>query len=175
MLVRALTVGDDHSIKQLLTMTDDIAPMDSLSHCSGDVDSSRSPEASWLNRLGSDSVMLGAVSGAELVGVASLRRNPLPGCANQAHISGVFVAPARRRMGVGTRLMQEVIRYARTRGDIASLHLSVDAANTAALRLYRSLDFVAAGYETASIFDDNDDAFELQLRLELIAKMSHIA
>jgi ribosomal protein S18 acetylase RimI-like enzyme len=77
----------------------------------------------------------------------------------------VFVAPARRRMGVGTRLMQEVIRYARTSGDVASLHLSVDAANTAALRLYRSLDFVEAGCETASIFDDNDDTFELQLRL----------
>jgi ribosomal protein S18 acetylase RimI-like enzyme len=55
-----------------------------------------------------------------------------------AGVFGVHVAPAARRLGLATVLMGAAAAQARARG-VASMYLQVEAANEAALGLYRDL------------------------------------
>ena len=61
------------------------------------------------------------------------------------HVLTVDVAPKARRMGVGRRLLEELERRAREKGVVASC-LEVDATNSAARKLYRSLGYAETGF-----------------------------
>jgi diamine N-acetyltransferase len=67
-----------------------------------------------------------------------------PGAAPVALIGDLVVAPARRRQGIGARLLEEGRRWAMERG-AARMVLNVREANEGAVRFYESL-----GYRTAA-------------------------
>ncbi|MCC7596210.1 GNAT family N-acetyltransferase [Janthinobacterium sp. FW305-129] len=93
----------------------------------------------------------GAFDGERLVGFAGLRREPLRQLWHKAMLWGVFVDAPQRGRGVARRLVNACIEQAETDPAVMQVHLSVNAENNAALRLYESLGFIAYGTEPRSM------------------------
>ena len=64
--------------------------------------------------------------------------------ADEAELLTIAVAPDQRRLGLGRRLLAALLSACAARG-ASAVFLEVDAGNTAALGLYQSAGFVAAG------------------------------
>lgn len=64
--------------------------------------------------------------------------------ADEAEILAIAVAPSRRRMGIGAKLLRALQRQLRDEG-VNRLHLEVAADNPAAHGLYRKFGFVETG------------------------------
>lgn len=93
----------------------------------------------------------GAFDGERFVGFAGLRREPLRQLSHKALLWGVFVDVQQRGKGVARRLVHACIEQAEQDPAIRQVHLSVNAENNAALRLYESLGFIAYGTEPRSM------------------------
>jgi RimJ/RimL family protein N-acetyltransferase len=93
----------------------------------------------------------GAFDGERLVGFAGLRRDPLRQLWHKALLWGVFVDVQQRGKGVARRLVNACIEQAEADPAVMQVHLSVNAENNAALRLYESLGFIAYGTEPRSM------------------------
>jgi len=74
----------------------------------------------------------------------SLARDPHPASRHVADL-GLMVAAAHRRRGIGTRLLQEAVGWARRSG-ILKLELHVFPWNQPAIELYESFGFEREGY-----------------------------
>jgi len=100
------------------------------------------PLSSFSKRL-AGSAVFGAFRGAELLGIAGFAvRNGLKE-AHKGLLWGMYVRPDARKAGVGRRLVEAVIDFARQRVEL--LQLSVVSDNEQARRLYASLGFVEYG------------------------------
>ena len=84
-----------------------------------------------------------AVVGDRVIGHVSLRRDEHPVTRHVATL-GMAVAADRRGRGVGTRLLSEAIRWARSAG-VLKLLLSVYPDNERAIALYRRFGFAEEG------------------------------
>ncbi|NHQ92340.1 GNAT family N-acetyltransferase [Janthinobacterium lividum] len=93
----------------------------------------------------------GAFDGERLVGFVGLRRESMRQLSHKALLWGVFVDVAQRGRGVARRLVNACIELAETDSAVMQVHLSVNAENNAALRLYESLGFIAYGTEPRSM------------------------
>lgn len=93
----------------------------------------------------------GAFDGGRLVGFAGLRREPMRQLSHKAVLWGVFVDVQQRGRGVARRLVHACIDQAERDPAILQVHLSVNAENNVALRLYESLGFIAYGTEPRSL------------------------
>jgi ribosomal-protein-alanine acetyltransferase len=78
----------------------------------------------------------------------------------ELHINMVAVAPGWRRQGVARRLLEHVLREARTQGAQAAT-LEVRRANVAARQLYESLGFEHRGVRVGYYRTPPDDALIL--------------
>jgi [ribosomal protein S18]-alanine N-acetyltransferase len=87
----------------------------------------------------------------EVVGFAGLAL-----LAGDAHVMTVAVHPAARRCGIGTRLLEGLLSAAAGMGAHAAT-LEVRASNEAAVHLYRSAGFEAAGVRPG-YYPDGEDA-----------------
>jgi len=76
---------------------------------------------------------------------------------DEAHFTNVAVHPARRRLGVGRRLLTALLEKARAEG-CTSATLEVRPSNAAALGLYGSEGFSAAAMRPNYYSDDGEDA-----------------
>jgi ribosomal protein S18 acetylase RimI-like enzyme len=81
--------------------------------------------------------------GGELVGMGGIK----PTGANQAEVLRVRVHPARRRCGVGQRVMRELEKRALALG-LSELHLDTADNQPDALAFYRALGYQETGRET---------------------------
>jgi len=84
--------------------------------------------------------------------------------ADELHVLSVVVDPPRRRLGAGRALTEAAIEHARASG-MRLVLLEVRRHNTAAIRLYRSLGFLAVRVRRA-YYANGDDAVEMGLGLE---------
>ena len=76
---------------------------------------------------------------------------------DDGHIISMAVRPHKRRMGIGTRLVQKVIGHCSGK----SLRLEVRVSNVGAQRFYLNLDFrIKARIE--SYYQDGEDAFLME-------------
>ncbi|MFL6675386.1 MAG: GNAT family N-acetyltransferase [Massilia sp.] len=118
-------------------------------------------------RKSATQVVFGAFSGHELVGIAGLRREPLAQVAHKAVLWGVFVAPAHRKEGVARSLFSQALEHARATG-ILQIQLCVNAGNTRAKNLYRSLGFESLGVEPRAmrVGDQFHDEEHMVLRVD---------
>jgi GNAT superfamily N-acetyltransferase len=91
--------------------------------------------AGWWLTLRPD-VMIGAFSGDELVGLASLRYRLQPG---MAQLTTLHVSQAYRRQGIASQLMAEIVRMARE-GGAASLYVSA-VPSASAIGFYTNCGF----------------------------------
>ena len=108
-------------------------------------------------RLAADGVfgVYGAFDDAgRLVGVAGLGRESMRRLAHKGILWGMYVAPQARRQGVARRIVSHLLEQAASVPGLRQVNLGVHSANTAALRLYESLGFVAWGTEPAAARDE---------------------
>ena len=76
---------------------------------------------------------------------------------DEAHVTNVAVHPEYRRLGIGRRIMNELMDRARSRG-ATRMTLEVRRSNTGAQRLYEELGFVAKGIRKGYYADLKEDA-----------------
>lgn len=113
-----------------------------------------------------DAAVFVAEDAGQIVGRLSVARDPHPASRHVADL-GLMVALAYRRRGVGRRLLEEAVGWARVSG-IRKLELHVFPWNEPALRLYESFGFVREGYRTAHYERDGEyvDAILMALAIE---------
>ena len=84
--------------------------------------------------------------------------------ADELHILNVATDPEHRRRGIGSRLMDHAICFAREHG-VRLLLLEVRESNSDALRLYQSLGFSSIG-KRLGYYSDGENAVNMALSLE---------
>ena len=97
-----------------------------------------------------DQAIFGAFA-PELVGVASIFRERMTKARHKTRIWGVYVGPTHRGAGLGKRLMQAAIDFARGLPGVSQVHLVVSSGTPAAKALYRSLGFRTWGVEPQAL------------------------
>jgi RimJ/RimL family protein N-acetyltransferase len=82
--------------------------------------------------------------GDEIVGTAHLRALGRPRIAHNCEVS-LSVKKAYWGIGIGSALLEELIRFARAHGTIRNIHLGVKASNRVAIKLYEKHGFEKVG------------------------------
>jgi RimJ/RimL family protein N-acetyltransferase len=85
-----------------------------------------------------------AEEGGLIVGRLSIARDQHPASHHVADL-GLMVARSHRRRGIGTKLLEAALEWARS-SDVRKLELHVFPHNVAAISLYESFGFVQEGY-----------------------------
>ena len=78
-------------------------------------------------------------------------------CIDEAHITNVAIDPERQRLGIGRRVMLELLGRARTDGLTCST-LEVRAGNEAAIKLYENLGYTIVSRRKSYYPDNQEDA-----------------
>jgi len=95
-------------------------------------------------------IFLVAEMEGRIVGISNMQRyEKLP--ERHAAISGVSVAKGYRGLGIGTRLIEAMLAWAREKG-LRRIELKVFARNSGAIALYERLGFVKEGYHKMSLW-----------------------
>lgn len=84
--------------------------------------------------------------------------------ADELHVLDIATRPDVRRTGLGRKLMDHALTYARKSG-VRHILLEVRRSNTPAIRLYRACGFYAMGVRP-KYYADNEDAVEMALLLD---------
>ena len=100
-----------------------------------------------------------ALQGEEPVGYALLRS------VGDAEVLRIAVAPEARRAHIGSRMLEQMIEAARTRG-MEQIFLEVRASNEAARRMYAQAGFREIGVRRAYYSNPDEDAVLMKLELE---------
>ncbi len=115
------------------------------------------PESWWVRRIGSAeglATSFGAWRDDHLVGTVALEYSSKPKTCHAALVLGMYLQPSARGTGVGLALMKAAVAAAASRPEIRSLNLTLTEGNASALRLYRSVGFVAWGVQPEAIRTD---------------------
>ncbi len=101
-------------------------------------------------------IALGYFHGAQLVGMAALKREPIAKVHHRAQLWGVYVSPAARGGGVARQLVEALIAHARAIPELVQMTLNVQTSNAVAKGLYERLGFVTMGVERRSTRIDGE-------------------
>jgi ribosomal protein S18 acetylase RimI-like enzyme len=74
-----------------------------------------------------------------------------PKTRHKAHLIGMYVTPAVRRSGAGRALVEAAVEFAKRRGGILLVTLTVTEGNDPAITLYQSVGFQSFGVEPLAI------------------------
>lgn len=101
----------------------------------------------WFSRLTEhpNSCLLVAQVGEELVGIVGCKGVSHRRARHVATLVGVGVLPQFRGQGIGRRLLEEIISWAKTKTKIERLQLTVYADNLSAISFYEKLGFKKEG------------------------------
>ena len=163
-VVRRLTPADAEQYREIR-----LAGLEDSPEAFGSTFESESlkPLSSFAERLGSSAV-LGAFHGEDLVGIAGFAVREGVKEAHKGLLWGMYVRPEVRKSGVGRRLVEAIIDFARQRVEI--LQLSVVSDNKPAQRLYARLGFIEYGLEKSSLKHSGRYYDEILMALELRAE-----
>jgi len=109
------------------------------------------PLTVFSDRIGGSSVF-GAFLDSKLVGIAGLLIGKGQKEAHKGRLVGMYVRPSARKVGVGRRLVETIIEFARQRVEL--IQLAVVSDNEPARRLYERLGFVEYGLEKKALKQD---------------------
>jgi RimJ/RimL family protein N-acetyltransferase len=113
-----------------------------------------------------NSIFLVAEIDGQIVGILTLeggkRRN-----VRHAAVLGITVAREWRGIGIGRRLMEYAIRWARESGILTRIELHVFARNEGAIRLYQACGFEIEGVRQRAVRRDGEDIDDLVMGLLL--------
>ncbi len=114
-----------------------------------------------------NSVFVVADADGEVVGIANIAggRRRAARCSGTI---GITLHPDYRDQGIGTRLMQYLIDWARATGIITRLELHVFTRNERAIHLYEKMGFVSEGVQRKAFIKDGEyvDSMVMGLLLE---------
>ena len=130
------------------------------------------PMSSFAERLRS-SAIFGAFRDAELLGIAGFAFREGAKEAHKGLLWGMYVRPDARKSGVGRRLVEAVIDFARQHVEI--LQLSVVSDNEPARGLYARLGFLEYGLEKDSLKHRSIYYDEILMALDLKGRVSDAA
>lgn len=114
--------------------------------------------------------LVAELPGKGLVGTASVGVGSTPKDAHRGVVWGVYVAPEARGMGVGQRLMREIIARASRNPSLRNLHLAVVRSNDRALQLYESLGFSQYGLDIDALYVNGELLSEVLMSMDLRAR-----
>jgi len=102
----------------------------------------------FSDRIGGSTVF-GAFHDSKLVGIAGLLIGKGQKEAHKGRLVGMYVRPSARRAGVGRRLVETIIEFARHHVEL--IQLAVVSDNEQARRLYERLGFLEYGVERKAL------------------------
>lgn len=109
----------------------------------------------WIERVSdrpeADHLVIGALDGNALVGVAGLRFERRERTRHKSHLYGMYVAPEARGQGLGRQLVEAVVAQARETPGVCVVHLTVREPNAPARRLYEACGFETFGVEPMAL------------------------
>ncbi len=114
-----------------------------------------------------DQGVLGAFAGGQLVGMLGIRRQDGLKTLHRMALWGVYVEPASRGQGIAQALLAQAVAFARQVPGAVQIHLSVNAANGTAIRLYEQAGFKGYGTEPAALLVDGVLHDELLMQHQL--------
>ena len=76
---------------------------------------------------------------------------------DQVNIMNIVVKKDKRNFGIGSSLLEEIIRYSKIH-NATSITLEVNEKNIPAIKLYKKYGFVESGIRPKYYADDNEDA-----------------
>jgi len=88
-----------------------------------------------------DRAVFGAFDDGRLVATVGLLRERHRKLSHKANVWGVYVAPNFRKRGIGRRLLQAALDHAAAMSGLQQVSLGVNASNSAAIGLYKSIGF----------------------------------
>jgi ribosomal protein S18 acetylase RimI-like enzyme len=103
----------------------------------------------WFEETVSSSAVFAACRGSDVLGIAALTPQRGRKKAHKGVVWAIYVRVTARKMGVGRRLIENVIEYARSRLDLIQLNVNTD--NQAARLLYESCGFSQYGIEEYAV------------------------
>src|SRR5208282_5202763 len=106
------------------------------------------PLTFFSDRIGGSNVF-GAFPDSKLVGIAGLLIGKGQKEAHKGRLVCMYVRPSARKVGVGRRLVETIIEFARQRVEL--IQLAVVSDNEPARRLYERLGFVEYGLEKKAL------------------------
>lgn len=111
--------------------------------------------AEWEGRLASQlETQAGAIcvatAGGDLAGMCGIATGHWPKTSHSATVWGAYVKPQWRGAGIGRRLVEECLRWARAHGATVA-KLGVITSNQPAIRCYRACGFTEYGIEPQAI------------------------
>jgi ribosomal-protein-alanine acetyltransferase len=131
---------------------DDVAALQALDRATGQPKGKSSND--YLDGDGSEirRLILTMRSAAEIVGFLTARA-----VTTEWEIENIVIAPAYRKQGLGTRLMETLIQEAGRKG-AEVLHLEVRPSNVSAIALYGRVGFRLSGVRKAYYSNPEEDA-----------------
>lgn len=112
-----------------------------------------------------DNFIMAAVSGEELLATAGGLREPDPKRQHIATVWGMYVHPQHRNLGLGARLLGDVLERLKLLPELEHIQLSVTVGNDAALKLYQRAGFKIYGQEPAALKVEGVSYDEFHLNL----------
>jgi [ribosomal protein S18]-alanine N-acetyltransferase len=116
-----------------------------------------SRQSFWEAAVNKDAYYLLALEENEIIGYAGTWL-----VADEAHIMNVAIAPVHRNMGLGRKMMVELIRVVKEKG-ITAMTLEVRPSNTVARKLYEKMGFKSVGLRKGYYEDNKEDAMIMWL------------
>ena len=147
--IRRLDIADTSEVRELRLQA---LQNDPTSFLSSYEEERTYPLSIFEERLSQEhSVVFGAWSNHQLVGMVTLLREQRLKTKHIGTINAMYVSPSFRRQGIAKSLMQEALKQALTLG-IQRIRLSVSQSNAHAISLYESLGFEVYGIEPQAIY-----------------------
>lgn len=113
------------------------------------------PLSWWERRLSEDpqakEFVWGATDGTALLGVAGLSLETREKACHKATLFGMYVPDRHRRLGIGRRLVAELLAQAKGDPALRVVQLTVTEGNRAAQALYEQAGFVTFGIEPLAV------------------------
>jgi RimJ/RimL family protein N-acetyltransferase len=103
----------------------------------------------------------------KLVGNLTLSRYGDAEKSRHVRVLGMLVVDGYRGMGVGTKLMEHALRWARARKDVEKVTLGVFSNNKGAYRLYEKFGFVVEGVRKRHYYIEGRHEDEIDMALFL--------
>lgn len=116
-----------------------------------------SRQSFWEAAVNKDAYYLLALEEHEIIGYAGTWL-----VADEAHIMNVAIAPIHRNMGLGRKMMVELVRIVKEKG-ITAMTLEVRPSNTVARKLYEKMGFKSVGLRKGYYEDNKEDAMIMWL------------
>ena len=112
--------------------------------------------------------MVGAFSGASLIGMAGFLRSTGLKVRHKGRVWGVYLNASGRGQGIGRKMLDALLETARGLDGVTTVILTVAEENGPAVALYRNAGFQEYGREPGALRVEDVMVSELLMRCELV-------